>query len=117
MKHKWRDPMPKLTHRRDAACEARYAATKQHIGNIFERMARNDNGEILRTNEGNYLDHPAGGCRMGSNPERSVGDRFGRMQDRENLFVVRMPTLTFVALMLRSAETIARDFGSGIETS
>ncbi len=117
VKNKWGDPMPKITHRRDAACQARYAATKQHIGNILERMARNDNGKILRTNEGNYLDHPAGGCRMGTDPAKSVCDNFGRTHDHENLFVVGAPTqptagctngtLTFVALTLRSASEIA----------
>jgi len=83
-------------------------------------MARNDNGKILRTSEGNYLDHPAGGCRMGTDPAASVTDSFGRTHDHENLFVVGAPTLpnagctngtlTFVALTLRSAEEIARGF-------
>jgi quinoprotein glucose dehydrogenase len=119
-KNKWGDPMPKITHRRDAACEARYPATKQHIENIFVRMARNHNGKILRTNEGNYLDHPAGGCRMGTDPAKSVCDNFGRTHDHENLFVVGAPTLpsagctngtlTFVALTLRSAAEIAKNF-------
>jgi hypothetical protein len=27
------------------------------VPNIFERLARNDNGKILRTSEDNYLDH------------------------------------------------------------
>ncbi|HEV1287751.1 MAG TPA: GMC family oxidoreductase [Bryobacteraceae bacterium] len=117
-KNKWGDPMPKIMHRRDAACEARYGATKQHIGKIFERMASNHNGRILRTSEGNYLDHPAGGCRMGTDPAKSVCDNFGRTHDHQNLFVVGAPTLptagctngtlTFVALTLRSAVEIAR---------
>ena len=57
---------------------------------------------------------------MGTDPERSVCDSFGRTHDHGNLFVVGAPTLpsagctngtlTFVALTLRSAETIARDF-------
>ncbi len=38
-KNKWGDPMPKIAHRPDAAAQARYAATKQHIQSIFERMA------------------------------------------------------------------------------
>lgn len=117
-KNKWGDPMPKIAHRRDAACEARLAATRQHIGNVFERMARNHNGKILRTSEGNYLDHPAGGCRMGTDPEKSVCNNFGRTHDHENLFVVGAPTLptagctngtlTFVALTLRSAAEISK---------
>jgi glucose dehydrogenase len=119
-KNKWGDPMPKIVHRPNAAAEARYPATKQHIQGIFERMARNNNGKILRTNEGDYWDHPAGGCRMGTDPASSVCDNFGRTHDHENLFVVGSPTLptagctngtlTFVALTLRSAEEIAKDF-------
>jgi quinoprotein glucose dehydrogenase len=81
-------------------------------------MAQNDDGKILRTNEGNYLDHPAGGCRMGNDPATSVVDSFGRTHDHENLFVVGAPTLptagctngtlTFVALTLRSAGAISK---------
>ena len=62
--------------------------------------------------------HPGGGCRMGTDPARSVVDSHGRTHDHENLFVVGSPTmptggctngtLTFVALALRSAEAIAR---------
>jgi choline dehydrogenase-like flavoprotein len=117
-KNKWGDPMPKIVHRRDAACQARYAATKQHIESIFERMAANHSGKILRTSEGNYLDHPAGGCRMGIDPAKSVCNNFGRTHDHENLFVVGAPTLptagctngtlTFVALTLRSAAEISK---------
>jgi glucose dehydrogenase len=119
-KNKWGDPMPKIEHRRDAATQSRYESTRQHIQSIFERMAQNDNGTILRVNEGDYLDHPAGGCRMGADPAVSVCDNFGRTHDHENLFVVGAPTLptagctngtlTFVALTLRSAEEIAKNF-------
>ena len=117
-KNKWGDPMPKITHRPDAAAQARLGATKEHIHGVFERMAKNDHGKILRVNEGDYLDHPAGGCRMGNDPATSVCNNFGRTHDHENLFVVGAPTLpaagctngtlTFVALTLRSAEEIAR---------
>ncbi|HLH39457.1 MAG TPA: GMC family oxidoreductase [Bryobacteraceae bacterium] len=117
-KNQWGDPMPKIVHRRDAACEARYGATKAHIQGVFERLAQNDNGKILRVSEGDYLDHPAGGCRMGTDPATSVCDSYGRTHDHENLFVVGAPTLpaagctngtlTFVALTLRSAGQIAK---------
>jgi quinoprotein glucose dehydrogenase len=70
--------------------------------------------------EGNYLDHPAGGCRMGTDRTASVCDNYGRTHDHENLFVVGAPTqptagctngtLTFVALTLRSAGEIAKNF-------
>ena len=115
-RNKWGDPMPKIEHRLDAATQGRAAATKQHIQQVFERLARNDDGKILTTSEGRYLDHPAGGCRMGADPATSVCDSFGRTHDHENLFVVGAPTtptggctngtLTFVALTLRSAERI-----------
>jgi quinoprotein glucose dehydrogenase len=85
---------------------------------IFESLARANNGKILSTSAGNYLDHPAGGCRMGDDPSSSVCDSFGQTHDHPNLFVVGSPTLptagctngtlTFVALTLRSAERIAR---------
>ena len=117
-KNQYGDPMPKIVHRADAATESRRDATRKHIHGIFERMAQNDGGKILRTNEGNYLDHPAGGCRMGTDPASSVCDSFGRTHDHENLFVVGAPTLptagctngtlTFVALTLRCAGEIAK---------
>jgi quinoprotein glucose dehydrogenase len=76
---------------------------------------------MLSTSAGNYLDHPAGGCRMGTDPATSVTDSFGQTHDHENLFVVGSPTLptagctngtlTFVALTLRSAERIAGRLG------
>jgi glucose dehydrogenase len=111
------DPLPKIVNRLDAATEARAAATKRHVTEIFARLAREHNGRMLSTSEGNYLDHPAGGCRMGTDPSSSVCDSFGRTHDHRNLFVVGAPTLptggctngtlTFAALTLRSADEIA----------
>ncbi len=122
-RNRWGDPMPKIEHRLDAATLARQDATRRHILEIFERLARADEGRILRTSSGNYLDHPAGGCRMGEDPSTSVCDSWGRTHDHENLFVVGAPTLptagctngtlTFVALTLRSAERIAARFKKG----
>ena len=110
--------MPKITHSPDAASGARKEAAKAHLLGIFDRLAKNDNGKILRINEGDYWDHPTGGCRMGTDPAASVTDSFGRTHDHENLFVVGAPTLpnagctngtlTFVALTLRSATALAK---------
>jgi glucose dehydrogenase len=115
--NKWGDPLPKIVHKLDAATTGRQAHTQQHFHDLFDRLAKNDNGKILNISEGNYLDHPAGGCRMGNDPATSVCDSFGRTHDHENLFVVGSPTLpnagctngtlTFVAVTLRSAEKIA----------
>ena len=112
------DPMPKIEHRVDDATKAREAATKAHVLGVFSTLAKASNGRIVNTSEGDYLDHPGGGCRMGADPATSVVDSYGRTHDHENLFVVGAPTtptggctngtLTFVALTLRSAEQIAR---------
>jgi quinoprotein glucose dehydrogenase len=117
-KNRYGDPMPKIEHRLDEATLGRQAAAKAHVLGVFEKLAQASNGKIVNTNEGDYLDHPGGGCRMGSDPATSVCDSYGRTHDHENLFVVGAPTtptggctngtLTFVALTLRSAEEIAR---------
>ena len=90
------------------------------IRTLFERMARAGGGRVIRNEEddGGFQDHPAGGCRMGTDPASSVVDGWGRTHDHENLFVVGAPTcvsascanatLTFCALALRSADEIAR---------
>jgi quinoprotein glucose dehydrogenase len=86
---------------------------------VFERMARASNGRLTGTpSVSTYWDHPAGGCRMGTDPSKSVVDSFGRTHDHENLFVIGAPTLptggctngtlTFVALSMRSADRIAQ---------
>jgi choline dehydrogenase-like flavoprotein len=116
-KNRYGDPMPKIEHVLDEATHAREAATKAHVLGVFEALAKNSNGRIVSTSEGDYLDHPGGGCRMGVDPAASVCDSHGRTHDHENLFVVGAPTtptggctngtLTFVALTLRSAERIA----------
>jgi quinoprotein glucose dehydrogenase len=116
-RNRWGDPLPRIEHRLDPATLARAAATREHVLNLFARLARARNGRILATSEGDYLDHPAGGCRMGTDPGTSVCDSHGRTHDHENLFVVGSPTLptggctngtlTFAALTLRSADRIA----------
>lgn len=116
-KNGYGDPLPAIAHVGDAASRAREAATEAHIRSLFERLARYNNARVLGVTKGQYLDHPAGGCRMGVDPASSVCDSFGRTHDHENLFVVGSPTLptggctngtlTFAALTLRSAPAIA----------
>jgi choline dehydrogenase-like flavoprotein len=119
-RNRWGDPLPVIQHKPDAASAAREAATREHFQQLFQTLAKAGSGKILSTGAGNYWDHPAGGCRMGSDPASSVCDSFGRTHDHDNLFVVGSPTLpnagctngtlTFVALTLRSAEKIAERF-------
>lgn len=116
-KNRWGDPLPHIEHRLDQATVARHDATQQHVLNVFQTLARSQNSKILSTSNGTYLDHPAGGCRMGDDPSQSVCNSFGKTHDHENLFVIGSPTLpaagctngtlTFVALALRSASHIA----------
>jgi quinoprotein glucose dehydrogenase len=117
-RNRYGDPMPKIDRQLDAAATAREGATLAHCTGVFERMAKASNGRLAGTpSVSNYWDHPAGGCRMGTDPAQSVVDPYGRSHDHENLFVIGAPnlptggctngTLTFVALSLRSAVKIS----------
>src|SRR5262249_28789651 len=115
-KNHWGDPLPVIRHVLDEKTQARTPATREHIVGLFNLLAKANNGRMLNVSEGNYLDHPSGGCRMGTDPKTSVCDSYGRTHDHENLFVAGSPTLptggctnatlTFVALALRSVERI-----------
>jgi choline dehydrogenase-like flavoprotein len=116
------DPLPTIEHKLDAATLAREAHTRRHIEQLFADLAKNNNGRVVSTQYGDYLDHPTGGCRMGTDPKTSVTDSYGRTHDHQNLFVVGAPTLptggccngtlTFSALTIRSAEHIAATLGN-----
>jgi choline dehydrogenase-like flavoprotein len=66
---------------------------------------------------GGLASHETGTCRMGADPRRSVLDPFCRAHDVPNLFVVdgspfvtlpeKNPTLTIMALAVRTARSIA----------
>jgi glucose dehydrogenase len=113
----WGTPLPAVRMRDSDDSRTLRAFQEAEIGKLFERLARAGNGRILRQNVDEFQDHPAGGCRMGTNPGTSVVDSWGRTHDHENLFVVGAPTmptascangtLTFCALSLRSAAKIA----------
>ena len=116
----WGDPLPKLALRDAPESAALRGYSNETIRALFDRMARSGGGKVIRNEEddGGFQDHPAGGCRMGSDPATSVVDGWGRSHDHENLFVVGAPTcvsgscanatLTFCALALRAAEAIGR---------
>lgn len=116
----WGDPLPRLSWRDAEVSRDLRGWTEEQIKTLFDSLARAGNGHVMRTASDNFQDHPAGGCRMGSNPSSSVVDSWGRSHDHENLFVVGAPTavsgscangtLTFCALALRSAEEIGRTF-------
>jgi quinoprotein glucose dehydrogenase len=117
-RNRWGDALPVVRHKIDAASEARQAHTRAHLEQVFATMAKANDGRMGGVSGLSYQDHPAGGCRMGTDPATSVVDAYGRTHDHENLFVVGSPTLptggctngtlTFVALALRSADAIVK---------
>jgi len=114
----WGDPLPRLAFRDAPESAALRGRTEDSIRALFESMAKAGGGKVLRTSVDNFQDHPAGGCRMGTDAQSSVVNSWGRTHDHENLFVVGAPTsvsgscanatLTFCALALRSAYEIER---------
>ncbi len=115
------DPLPRIVFRDAPESVALRAYSNDTIRGRFAAMARAGDGTVLQVEEDDgkgWQDHPAGGCRMGSDPASSVVDGWGRTHDHDNLFVVGAPTcvsgscanatLTFCALGLRSAAEIAR---------
>ncbi len=68
-KNRYGDPMPKIDRQLDAAATAREGATLAHCTEVFERMAKASNGRLTgKPSVSTYWDHPAGGCRMGTDP-------------------------------------------------
>ncbi|HET7459438.1 MAG TPA: GMC family oxidoreductase [Gemmatimonadaceae bacterium] len=118
-RNRWGDPLPRLTFRDADESKALRGHTEDTIRALFAEMARVGDGKIVRTSVDDFQDHPAGGCRMGSDPSSSVVDAWGRAHDHENLWIAGAPTcvsggcanatLTFAALSLRTASRIAAD--------
>ena len=117
-KNSYGDPLPKLAFKDAPESVDLKAWTEEHLRGVFAELARAGGGQVVRTASDAFQDHPAGGCRMGTDPATSVTNGWGRTHDHENLYVVGAPTcvtgsccnstLTFCALALRSAEEIGR---------
>jgi quinoprotein glucose dehydrogenase len=114
------DPMPRVAFRDDEASAANRGWQEDRLRALFTRIARAAGGSVLKLqNSANDLgqEHPAGGCRMGTDAARSVCDPTGRTHDHENLWVAGAPahvsasccngTLTFAAMGLRTAAHLA----------
>ncbi len=116
----WGDPLPSLSFRDAPESAALREESEAAIRALFREMARAGGGALLSARSDPFQDHPAGGCRMGSDPATSVTDPWGRTHDHENLFVAGAPTsvsggcanatLTFCALSLRTAAEIGKVF-------
>jgi quinoprotein glucose dehydrogenase len=123
VKNAWGDPMPRLQFRDAPESVDLRAWTEESIRELFRRMARAGDGEIISSASaaGDIgQEHPGGGCRMGDDPTTSVVDRDGRAHDHENLFIAGAPTnvsasccngtLTFAALGLRTAARVGEEY-------
>jgi glucose dehydrogenase len=116
----WGDPLPAIAFRDAPESVALREESEAAIRALFREMARAGGGELISARSDPFQDHPAGGCRMGSDPATSVTDSWGRTHDHENLFVAGAPTcvsggcangtLTFCALALRTAAELGKDF-------
>ncbi|OGU13295.1 MAG: hypothetical protein A3K13_08590 [Gemmatimonadetes bacterium RIFCSPLOWO2_12_FULL_68_9] len=119
-KSPWGDPLPRISYRDSDESAALRGYTEDTLKQLFQRMAKAGDGEIISMRVDDFQDHPGGVCRMGVDARTGVCDRFGRTFDHENLFMVGAPTavtasccnatLTFVALGLRAATEIGREF-------
>jgi choline dehydrogenase-like flavoprotein len=87
------------------------------------RISEAAGAEILSVSPEPKPNHEIGGARMGSDPKRSVVDKFCRTHDVPNLYVVdasvfpssseKNPTHTIMALAARTAEHMADRFKKG----
>jgi len=123
VKNRWGDPMPNLQFRDAPESVALRGHSEDSLRALFREMARVGDGQVI-SNESSANDigqeHPGGGCRMGSNPETSVVDGFGRAHDHDNLIIAGAPTnvtasccngtLTFAALGLRAASALGDQY-------
>ena len=102
----------------------------KHMQDTFEEIIHNMGGQPLWNKPGiesNYgltkpgeIIHEVGTTRMGNNPKDSVVDKFERMHDVDNVFVVdagsfvsqadKNPTWTIMALAWRASDHIVSEF-------
>ena len=122
-KNRWGDPMPRIAFKDAPESAALRGYSEETIKARFGAMAKAGDGKVIGMEaSANDIgqEHPAGGCRMGSDPSSSVVDGWGRAHDHENLFVAGAPahvtasccngTLTFVAVGLRAASAVGKAF-------
>lgn len=90
-------PVARITRRFGPAEEKMFSLAVRESARVFQPMVDRYGGEP-KTGAGNvtlFGDHQLGTCRMGDNPTASVTDRFCRLHDVPNVFVVDssfMPT-------------------------
>jgi choline dehydrogenase-like flavoprotein len=95
--------------------------------NTISEVCRESGFEVLNGNDRmfppGYSIHEIGTCRMGDNPKTSVLNKWNQSHDIKNLFVVdgssfvtggsQNPTMTILALSMRSCEYLAEQMRKG----
>lgn len=99
--------------------ESKNSITEKVTARYFElsRELETIGAKLLKIDHSDDFHHPAGGCRMGTDPATSVCNLWGRSHDYPNLWVAGAPlchtagcsslSLTFAALALRTAERLS----------
>lgn len=94
---------------------------------VFQQILEEVGVTEVQFSEPGGAGHLLGTHRMGDDPSTSVTDSYGRTHDHPNLFLAggglfptvgtANPTLTIVALALRTADLLAQDLGLQIDAS
>ena len=99
----------------------------KHAMNTFEELCHSAGMETLAKHDQpfppGYSIHELGTCRMGSDPKKSVLNKWNQSHDIKNLFVVdgssfvtggyQNPTMTILSLSMRASEYMAEQLKSG----
>ena len=116
-------PRPKLTYAHGEYTLNGWEQAKPVFQKILEEVGATD----IEFSEPSGAGHLLATHRMGDDPETSVTDSYGRTHDHPNLFLAggglfptvgtANPTLTIVALALRTAELIGQELGLSVEAT
>ncbi|MEW5977330.1 MAG: GMC family oxidoreductase [Acidobacteriota bacterium] len=118
----WGIPVARLTHHLHPNDYALYDFFREKMVNLMREAGA---FEVVSrpAGQGGVDAHQCGTCRMGNDPKTSVVDRFGRLHDLDNVFVVdgslfvtsggRNPALTIQALAYWVSDHIIREWKGG----
>lgn len=114
-------PRPALTFALDPYNRTAFDKARDVCHTIFNHIGATEIASLPKGDNFGGAGHIIGTCRMGAGPRDSVVDSHGRCHDHQNLFVLGSaifptsgtanPTLTAVALTIRSLKALATELG------